>query len=55
MNRLEKITLSDTFDEWRNKINASLEIISKTDEKIGLLNTFPLIPVLLKYYPFINS
>ena len=44
MNRLEKITLSDTFDEWRNKINASLEIISKTDEKIGLLNTFPLIP-----------
>ena len=44
MSKIEKIKLSDSFDEWRNKINNSLDVISNTNERVETLGEFPLIP-----------
>ena len=44
MSKIEKIKLSDSFDEWRNKINNSLDVISVANDRIETLGKFPLIP-----------
>jgi hypothetical protein len=44
MSKIEKIKLSDSFDEWRNKINNSLDVISVASDRVESLGKFPLIP-----------